>query len=151
MLNSLFPALVLVEGLKLGPSRPYRLEAGVWSSRRCPSSICGNGPWPSSSGSKGKLVANANHDQAINVATQASVKLVSDVPAHAVQEMTERMASLVADSAARYFNGDTKAALAAQAVLLRQMAGDSAMQDSLGVLAEVRDTEVLVGDSFESF
>ena len=79
-------------------------------------------------------MANANHDQAVDAAAKASVKLVGDVPAHAVQEMTQRMASLVAESAARYFNGDTKAALAAQAVLLKQMAGDSAAQDSPGVL-----------------
>jgi hypothetical protein len=80
-------------------------------------------------------MADATRDQVTDAVTQASVKVGVDVPAHALQEMTERMAGLVAESAARYFNGDTKAALAAQAVLLRQMAGDNTLQDSLGVLA----------------
>lgn len=69
-------------------------------------------------------MADAVHDQTAEVATHASMKLVSDVSAHGVQEMTERMTDLKVESAVRYFNGDVKAALAAQAVLLRQMAGD---------------------------
>ncbi|HEY9133052.1 MAG TPA: hypothetical protein VIM98_14965 [Dyella sp.] len=79
-------------------------------------------------------MADTNHDRAAGEATPTNVRLADDVPAHAVQEMTERMASLVAESAARYFNGDIKAALAAQAVLLKQMAADRAEQDSSNML-----------------
>ncbi|BDU22182.1 hypothetical protein [Dyella sp. GSA-30] len=74
-------------------------------------------------------MVDSTHDQAADAAIQASVKLIGDVSAHAVQDMTERMASLVAESATRYFNGDTKAALAAQAVLLKQMANHGVVVD----------------------
>lgn len=79
-------------------------------------------------------MADATHDQATHAATQADVTL--EVPAHAIQDMTERMASLVADSAARYFNGDIKAALAAQAALLKQMAGNGLIGESSDCLKE---------------
>jgi hypothetical protein len=74
-------------------------------------------------------------DRTADAVVQASVETVGGVPAHAVQEMTKRMAGLVTDSAARYFNGDIKAALAAQAVVLKQMAGDPVSQDAFSVLA----------------
>lgn len=55
-------------------------------------------------------MADTTHDWGADTAPKASVKLADEVPASVVQEMTERMADLVADSAARYFNGDIKAA-----------------------------------------
>ncbi|HEX7813777.1 hypothetical protein [Dyella sp.] len=77
-------------------------------------------------------LTNDQHADAIKQAVQA---LASDIPASAVQDMTDRMAGLVADSAARYFQGDIKAALAAQAVLLRQMADNGLTHQPGAVLS----------------